>query len=101
MLAGGLFVIDAVAHRGGGRAAVAVHIDGPTHFLAAADRAAARRGAAGDGARSLVATGPAAARDRALRAMGWPLVVVPFFVWDGLRSARRRREWLAAALDAA
>eukprot|EP00747_Dinoflagellata_sp_TGD_P158260 gnl/TRDRNA2_/TRDRNA2_177801_c3_seq1.p1 gnl/TRDRNA2_/TRDRNA2_177801_c3~~gnl/TRDRNA2_/TRDRNA2_177801_c3_seq1.p1 ORF type:complete len:220 (+),score=31.92 gnl/TRDRNA2_/TRDRNA2_177801_c3_seq1:164-823(+) len=64
---------------------VAVEVDGPSHFLA------------GCGGRS--PTGATMLKHRQLRALGWQVVVVPYFEWDGLTSAAARYQYLSSKLQ--
>lgn len=64
---------------------VGVEVDGPSHFLT------------GCGGRS--PTGATTLKRRQLRALGWQVVVVPYFEWDKLTSAAARYQYLSSKLQ--
>ena len=67
---------------------VAVEVDGPSHFLLT------------DGRGVRKPNGPTLLKRRLLAAAGWRVISVPFFAWDGLRSAGERQaylEWVVAS----
>ena len=72
------YSLDAVVLYGGRE--VAIEIDGPSHFC------------------GRTPTGATALKRRQLRAVGWVLLPVPYWEWDGLSSNSARQEYLRAAL---
>ena len=72
------YSLDAVVLYGGRE--VAIEVDGPSHFC------------------GRIPTGATALKRRQLRAVGWVLLPVPYWEWDGLSSNSARQEYLRAAL---
>ena len=72
------YSLDAVVLYGGRE--VAIEIDGPSHFC------------------GRTPTGATALKRRQLRAVGWVLLPVPYWEWDGLSNNSARQEYLRAAL---
>jgi hypothetical protein len=88
LLADGMFSVDLAVHIPGRRAPLAVEAHGPSHYCAS-DAAAPRL------------LGEARLRAQLLRARGWDLWEVPYYVWGPLGSAERRRAWVARELQLA
>lgn len=70
------YTIDAVVHAGGRE--VGVEVDGPSHFMGAAN----------------TPTGKTRLKRRQLRAFGWSLVDVPYWEWNALQDDAAKAKYL-------